>query len=105
MHSQVNSYKLNFILKLITYSVFKHTLSHYIGCDYASLFCGKGKGKNLKLAKANEQFLSAFSDLGASEVVCEATVNKLDLFTCQLFGDQTARTVNEARDNRLFTPK
>ena len=56
----------------------------------------------LKLAKANEQFFSAFSDLGALEVVCEATVNKLDLFTCQLFGDQTARTVNEARYN-LFT--
>ena len=64
----------------MTYSVFRYTLSHYIGCDYTSSYYGKGKAKALKLAKANEQFLSAISDLGASEVVCEATVSKLDLF-------------------------
>jgi hypothetical protein len=71
-----------------------------IGCDYTSSFYGKDKTKALKL---NEQFLSAFSDLGISEVVCEETVvSKLNVFTCRLFGDQTATTVNDARYN-LFT--
>ena len=73
-----------------------------IGCDYTSSFYGKDKPKALKL---NEQFLSAFSDLGISEVVCEETVvSKLNVFTCRLFGDQTATTVNDARYN-LFTKR
>ncbi|CAB4027528.1 Hypothetical predicted protein [Paramuricea clavata] len=87
-----------FILALRSWSDPKH-----LCCDYTSSFYGKDKAKALKSVRANEQFLSAFSDLGTSEVVCEETVvNKLNVFTCRLFGDQTATTVNDARYS-LFT--
>ena len=76
-------------------------LHSYIGCDYISSFYGKGKANALELARANEQFRSAFSDLGTSEVVCEETVSKLNVFTCHLFCDRTGTTVNDAREDCL----
>lgn len=57
------------------------------------------------MARSNEEFVSAFSNLGSSEVVCEETINDLDLFTCRLFGDQTATTVNDARYNAFTKGK
>ena len=80
-------------------------LLHHLGCDYTSSFYGKGKVKALKLARANEKFVSAFSNLGSSEVVSEKTMNDLDLFTCPLFGDQTATTLNDARYNAFTKGK
>ncbi|CAB3999752.1 Hypothetical predicted protein [Paramuricea clavata] len=62
----------------------------------------KGKAKALKLARSNEHFLQAFSELGSTEEADHKAVTTLDKFTCSLFGDSKAQSVNDARYN-LFT--
>ncbi|CAB4014755.1 Hypothetical predicted protein [Paramuricea clavata] len=77
-------------------------LHAFTGCDYTSSFFGKGKAKALKLARSNEHFLQAFSEFGSTEEADHKAVTTLDKFTCSLFGDSKAQTVNDARYN-LFT--
>ena len=66
------------------------------------LYFGKGKAKALKLARSSEHFLHAFSELGSTEVAGDKTVHTLDKFTCTLYGDLAAQTVNGTLYN-LFT--
>ena len=82
------------------FTLYNNTLLH-LGCDYTSSFF-KGKAKALKLARSNEHFLQAFSELGSTKEADHKAVTTLDKFTCSLFGDSKAQTVNDARYN-LFT--
>jgi hypothetical protein len=66
------------------FTLYNNKLLH-LGCDYTSSFFGKGKAKALKLARSNEDFPQAYSELGSTEEADDKAVNTLDKFTCSLW--------------------
>lgn len=69
----------------------------FTGCDSTSAFHGKGKRKTFSLACQKEEYLTGFSKLGSSFEFDQSTFNTLGKYVCHLYGQSSAKNVNEAR--------
>ncbi|XP_049332864.1 uncharacterized protein LOC111197609 isoform X2 [Astyanax mexicanus] len=71
-----------------------HTFS---GCDSTSAFQGKGKRKTFSVASEKEEYLTAFTNLGSSFNLDQSTFEVLCKYVCHLYGQTSAKNVNDAR--------
>jgi hypothetical protein len=77
----------------------------YTGCDTVSAFCGKGKVNALKIVKVNKEAQETFMQLGQEWSLTPELLDKLELFTCQLYAAKSkAAKVNDLRYH-LFCAK
>ncbi|XP_061883497.1 uncharacterized protein LOC133634864 [Entelurus aequoreus] len=67
------------------------------GCDSTSAFHGKGKRKTFSLACQKDEYLTAFSNLGSSFNLDQSTFKTLSKYVCHLYGQASAKDVNDAR--------
>ena len=70
-----------------------HTFS---GCNSTSAFHGKGKQKTFSVA-CEKEYLTAFTELGSSFTLDQSTFDGLSRYVCHLYGQPSARSVNDAR--------
>uniref|UniRef100_UPI00358DDB47 uncharacterized protein n=1 Tax=Myxine glutinosa TaxID=7769 RepID=UPI00358DDB47 len=77
----------------------------YTGCDTVSVFAGKGKTSALKLLTKNRETQNTFQELGQIWDLSREVMNKLETFTCLLYGPKALSTnVNDLRYH-LFCAK
>ena len=77
----------------------------YTGCDSVSAFAGKGKASALKLLTSNRDIQEIFLELGQEWDLSPELVDKLEAFTCLLYGPKASSTrVNDLRYH-LFCAK
>ncbi|XP_061915901.1 uncharacterized protein LOC133658193 [Entelurus aequoreus] len=69
----------------------------FTGCDSTSAFHGKGKRKTFSLACQKDEYLTAFSNLGSSFNLDQSTFKTLSKYVCHLYGQASAKDVNDAR--------
>eukprot|EP00794_Sanderia_malayensis_P000672 gene671-biopygen976 len=69
----------------------------FSGNDYVSSFMRKGKKVCWNLVKENEEFLTAFSELGSESTASESLLNCLERFVCRIYGEKRLSLVNEVR--------
>ena len=75
----------------------------FMGSDYTPCFKDKGKVRPFKIMQGNQSYMKAFKDLGSSEVIHEETLNALEKFVCQVYGDKKCESVNELRHKKLVS--
>lgn len=69
----------------------------FTGCDSCSAFKGKGKIKALNIMKNNILYIKAFKEIGTSWVLTESVIQTLEKFVCELYGQSSKTSVNDAR--------
>ena len=80
-------------------------LHAYTGCDTVSAFAGKGKLPALKLLRTNKDAYDTCVELGMDWDVSEQLMDKLEKFTCLIYGPKSGKThVNDLRYH-LFCAK
>lgn len=80
----------------------------FTGCDYTASFMRKAKARPYELMLKNEQFLSAFAQLGASEKVDSTVAATIEEYVCCMYGLKNIADVNEARLHifkTMYAPK
>ncbi len=73
----------------------------FTGCDYTAAFMNKGKLRPLVLIMKNDDFRSAFAELGTSAEVSTEVTATCDKFVCHLYGKPLLDNVDQAR-YRIF---
>lgn len=77
----------------------------YTGCDTVSAFAGKGKASALKILKNNKETQETFCELGNEWDLSTKLMEKLEIFTCQLYATKaSSMNVNDLRYH-LFCAK
>ena len=77
------------------------SLHAFTGCDTTSAFKGIGKLKPLKILENNNEYKKVFSELGNECTITQDTKDKLEAFTCAIYGKPRAKDINEARYQKL----
>ncbi len=77
----------------------------YTGCDITSAFAGKGKASALKFLTNNREIKNTFTELGQEWDLSSELMNKLEGFTCVLFGPKAAFTKVTDMRYHLFCVK
>ena len=68
----------------------------FTGCDFTASFMRKAKARPYQLMVKNEQFLSTFALLGASENVDSKVSATIEEYVCCMYGLKNLADVNEA---------
>ena len=69
----------------------------FTGCDYTAAFLRKAKTRPYALMISNEKYISAFIELGSSEIVEPTVCDVLEDFVCSMYGAHGEADVNSAR--------
>ena len=77
------------------------SLHAFTGCDTTSAFKGIGKLKPLKILENNNEYKKVFSELGNECTITQDTKDKLEAFTCAIYGNPCVKDMNEAHCQRL----
>ena len=72
------------------------SLHVFTGCDTTSAFKGHGKLKPLKILENNDEYKKAFSEIGIEWTLTQITKDKLEAFTCAIYGKPRVKDVNMA---------
>ena len=64
----------------------------FTGCHSTGAFAGRGKIKPVSLMGTCQEYVEAFSDLGASSDVSDSTVSDLHIFTCHMYGEKNVHS-------------
>ena len=76
--------------------------------DYTASFMRKAKWKPFEIMKSSENFISALSQLGSSEVVDKDVATTIEGYVCEMYGLRNFSDVNEARlylFRKIYAPK
>ena len=71
----------------------------FTGCDSVGAFKRKGEKKTFQLLKANDKFLTSFSNLGKNWTVPDNVMAGLEEFTCLMYGQKAEASINRVRYN------
>ena len=77
------------------------SLHVFTGCDTTSAFKGHGKLKPLKILEKNDEYKKAFSEIGIEWTITQSTKDKLEAFTCAIYGKPRVKDVNMARFQKI----
>ena len=77
------------------------SLHVFTGCDTTSAFKGHGKLKPLRILENNDEYKKAFSEIGIEWTLTQSTKDKLEAFTCAIYGKPRVKDVNMARFQKI----
>ena len=77
----------------------------FTGCDSISAFAGKGKKRPFKLLMKSQDYIETFQMLGQSWNLDDDVIERLEKFTCHMYGSYLTTSVNELRYKIYCTKK
>ena len=80
-------------------------LHAFTGCDSVSAFAGKGKKRLFKLLMKLQDYIETFQMLGQSWNLDDDVIERLEKFTCHMYGSSLTTSVNELRYKIYCTKK
>ena len=76
----------------------------FTGCDSVSAFAGKSKKRPFKLLMKSQDYIETFQMLGQSWNL-DDVIERLEKFTCHMYGSSLTTSVNELRYKTYCTKK
>ena len=73
----------------------------FTGCDSVSAFAGKGKKRPFKLLMKSQDYIETSQMLGQSWNPDDDVIERLEKFTCHMYGSSLTTSVNELRYNTI----
>ena len=73
------------------------SLHAFTGCDSTSAFKGRGKLRPLNILENNDEYKEVFSQVGDEWSLTQEASDKLEAFTCAIYGKSRVKEVNMAR--------
>ena len=77
----------------------------FTGCDSVSAFAGKGKKRPFKLLMKSQDYIETFQMLGQNWNLDDDVIERLEKFTCHMYGSSLTTSANELRYKIYCTKK